>query len=443
MKFGWIAALALLPGLMGVTDMVGVQAQEAMSSASTAPKARPAALPRARPEQPKPDGIVFVCPRSHLPALRQQMQAWLGKLGIGSRLYKINEADWAAPTRQDGLGTLAFTLATPEHDTNTLDLHTRPEMGIGWARFTLVDAHGRQHVVKTVSHKEIVLAMMQHGRQTRLEAASCGVPSPSLQALQDQVGLRQTIVAWAEQLHWGWPDGGPAEWNNTYWDKGTPRPGRTLEAAMLDAFTHQTLYEIGCYTATKLAIVQGVMDYYRRIKRDVATSTLIHQRLWADGDPLVNIEPDDMWSFESDYDHEAEPAPGKLIRLKRGVAPRNFVPGDWAYILNTDPATRDKTGYEGSNAIYLGRNRFDDYYDDHNHAYTFEEKLDEVYQWRHGVFNRTRDAARIEKLSSASYVRLSWPPRLGGLVLRLRAVPYQFGFEAMPPVQLPAQTPQP
>jgi hypothetical protein len=394
--------------------------------------------------QPPTEGIVFQCPREQLPALRRQMSAYLAGLGIAPRLYaaQTSTPPDAASTL---LGTLSFTLTTPAQDTNTLNLHARPEMGITWAKVSLIDAHQRRHVVRTVSAKEIVLAMMQHGRQTRFEGAACGAPAArqSMQALKDQVGLRQTIVAWAEQLHWGWPDGGPAEWNEDYWIKGTPRPGRTLDAAMLDAFTHQAKYEIGCYTATKLALVQGVMDYYRRIKRDAASSALIHQRLWTDGDPLVNIEPDDMWSFESDYDHDAQPAPGKLIKLQRRVAPRNFIPGDWVYFVNTDPNTQSKTGYEGSNALYLGRNRFDDYYDDHAHAYTFEEKLDEVYQWRNGVFSRSRDAARIEKLSSARTLRLSLPPRQGGLVLRLRAVPYQFGYEDLPPVMKPAATPKP
>jgi hypothetical protein len=92
----------------------------------------------------------------------------------------------------------------------------------------------------------------------------------------------------------------------------------------------------------------------------------------------------------------------------------------------------------GSNALYLGRNLFDDYYDDHDHAYTFNQKLDEVYQWRHGVFSRRRDAARVEHLDARAFDRLSLTPRQGGLVMGYRAVPYVFGYEplpALPPAQ--------
>jgi hypothetical protein len=108
------------------------------------------------------------------------------------------------------------------------------------------------------------------------------------------------------------------------------------------------------------------------------------------------------------------------------VATGNFVPGDWGYILNTDPATEQKTGYEGSNTIYLGRNLFDDFYDDHHHSYTYEQKLDEVYQWRHGVFSRSRDAKKIKPLTAEEQALLGNTPDAGGLQLDVRAVPRYF-----------------
>ncbi len=160
----------------------------------------------------------------------------------------------------------------------------------------------------------------------------------------------------------------------------------------------------------------------------------MRQRLLHDGDPLVGVEPPAVWDFEKDFGPATRLQPGKLLRLVRGVPPRHFVPGDWAYLLNTDPVTYEKTGYEGSNAIYLGRGRFDDYYDDHNHSYTFDEKLDEVYQWRNGVFSRSRDAALVRPLSAEDYERLSRTPAQGGLLLDLRLEPYLFGFEGLPPL---------
>jgi hypothetical protein len=76
--------------------------------------------------------------------------------------------------------------------------------------------------------------------------------------------------------------------------------------------------------------------------------------------------------------------------------------------------------------IYLGRNRFDDFYDDHNHSYTYEQKLDEVYQWRNGVFSRLRDAKKIKPLTAEEQALLGNTPDAGGLQLDIRAVPRHF-----------------
>ena len=112
--------------------------------------------------------------------------------------------------------------------------------------------------------------------------------------------------------------------------------------------------------------------------------------------------------------------------METGVPPGHFVPGDWAYFLNTDPITYEKTGYEGSNAIYLGGNRFDDFYNDHDHSYTYEEKLDEVYQWRHEVFSRSRDADKVRPLTPKQLQDLSRSPSNGGLQLDYRVSPRLF-----------------
>ncbi len=220
----------------------------------------------------------------------------------------------------------------------------------------------------------------------------------SIEALSDHVGVRQNIVAWAEHLNWVWPNGGHAKWNAKYWTRGTPNPGVSLHAAVMDVFLHQNKYGIGCYTATKLVIVQGTLDYYSRVKHDPVRTRRVEDALLADGDPLVGIEPGSMWSFEKDFDTNEMGRKGKLLKLSASVASGNFVPGDWGYLLNTDATTEQKTGYEGSNTIYLGRNRFDDYYNDNKHSYTYEQKLDEVYQWRNGVFSRLRDAKKIKPL---------------------------------------------
>ena len=118
--------------------------------------------------------------------------------------------------------------------------------------------------------------------------------------------------------------------------------------------------------------------------------------------------------------------PGKLLNLHANVAPDNFVPGDWGYLVNTDAGSDQKIGYEGSNAIYMGGNRFDDYYNDNRHGYTHDQKLNEVYQWRNGVFNRYRDAKKAKPLAPQELIRLSSTPAAGGIQLDIRVGPRYF-----------------
>lgn len=356
--------------------------------------------------------VQFHCP-AQLAALQQGAPEYLQSLGIAAaQIVQTVDA-------QSGVLTLALT--TPPDDAHTLDFILRPEFSLSTERVRLPAGEGKTRVLRTVSKKEILLALLQHGRVTAFTDRGC-----SIEALSDHVGVRQNIVAWAERLNWGWPDGGPAKWNTRYWTRGTPNPGVSMHAAVMDAFLHQNKYVIGCYTAAKLVVIQGTLDYYNRIKRDPQRTRRVEEALLADGDPLVGVEPGSMWSFEKDFDTQQMEQKGKLLKLHSAVAVGNFVPGDWGYILNTDPASGQKTGYEGSNAIYLGRNRLSDYYNDHDHSYTYEQKLDEVYQWRNGVFSRRRDAKKIKPLSVDELTVLANTPTSGGLQLDIRAVPKYF-----------------
>ena len=330
-------------------------------------------------------------------------------------------------------GALVYTLTTPEGDTSTVDFAERETWGIAPEPVTLSVPGGAPATVKTVSRKEILLALLQHGRLTEFKGPLC-----SVDALTDQIALRQNIVAWAENLRWRWPDGGPAAWNNTYWDRGTPKPGVSLQTAILDVFANQALYAIGCYTATKLVFVHGVLDYYERVREDANLARRIEARLLSDRDPLVDVEPSRAWRFEPDYDARELSRPGKILSLVESVAPKNFIPGDWAYFLNPDPVSREKTGFEGSNAIYLGGGRFDDYYGENNHSFTYTEKLDEVFQWRNGVYNRGRDESKRSVLSEDDLERLGFPPRDGGLLQPWRIIPNTIPGLTSPTAAVPA-----
>ncbi len=351
--------------------------------------------------------VVFNCP-AELVVLQEGLSEYLQELRIPTAQV-IQTADIQS-------GVLAISLRTPLNDTNTLDLFMRPEYSLSTERVRLPATKGKMRVLDTVSRKEIMLALLQHGRMTVFKDKAC-----SVEVLSNHVGVRQNIVAWAQHLNWDWPNGGPAKWNAKYWSNGSLNPGVSLHTAVMDVFLHQNKYSMGCYTATKLVIVQGILDYYSRVKHDRIRTRRIEDILLADREPLQGIEPSSMWNIEKNFNTHEREQKGKLLELYSSVASRNFVPGDWGYILNTDPVSKQKTGYEGSNAIYLGRKLFDDYYDDNNHNYTYEQKLDEVYQWRNGVFSRRRDAKKIKHLSPEEQALLSNTPATGGIELDVRA----------------------
>ena len=192
-------------------------------------------------------GIRFTCQRRQLPELKQAMIGYLRSLGIPDDVVALDE--------RLSQGVLVYTLDTPGSGTSTLDLAARPELAISSELVTLASEPEATSSIITVSQKEILLALLQRGRLTELKGSAC-----SVEVLADHVALRQNIVAWAENLRWRWPNGGPATWNSTYWKQGTPKHGVELRDAIDDVFTHQSAYAIGCYTATKLVVVKGVLD---------------------------------------------------------------------------------------------------------------------------------------------------------------------------------------
>lgn len=393
-----------------------------LASAAVANLWRPAA-PEAHAISGNPTGLVFQCTAQQIAQIKPAVESYLKHQGVELHLVR---------TTFDGpSNTLSYSLVEPLADAITLDLADRPALHIKEELVELPTAEGGKRVVITVSKQEILYALMQTGRTTLFNGQACDV-----QALVDQVGIRQNTVAWAEFLSWQWPEGGPAQWGKKYWRRGNPVKGFPLHEAVNDAFIHQEQYAIGCYTATKLVVIQGVLDYYHRIKQDPGTLALVQAQLMQDQDPLSHIEPGSMWSFESDSSEADRARPGKLLVLTNGIAAKNFIPGDWAYFLNTDAATYQKTGYEGSNALYLGRGKFDDYYNDHHHFYTHKEKMHEVYQWRNRVFSSRRDVAKVSPLSAADFERLTRTPAQGGIEMDFRAVPLLFGFQPLPSLSL-------
>ena len=102
---------------------------------------------------------------------------------------------------------------------------------------------------------------MHQGRETVFAGNACRID-----ALKEHVQIRQMIVAWSEHLHWSFPDGSPAQWNERYWDQGNLKPGVSLDEALRDFFIQPDKCSVGCYTATKIVMIQGILDYFRRVK---------------------------------------------------------------------------------------------------------------------------------------------------------------------------------
>jgi hypothetical protein len=357
-------------------------------------------------------GLVFHCPTGQLMSLKEQLKTYASELSILDSAFTIEQTD----------RHLNLRLTHPSVY-GTLYLRWNPQYSITEERISLPSKDGLVEV-ETVSKKEILLALMHEGRETVFKDAACDI-----EALKDHVQIRQMIVAWSEHLHWSFPDGGPAQWNQRYWDKGNLKLKASLDDAMRDFFINPDKCSLGCYTATKVVIIQGILDYFRRVKKDDAMADAIIKRLKSDDDVLVGIEPGAMWSFQKPISPEEQKRLGKLLKIQTRVAPMNFIPGDWVYFVNTDKESSEKDGYEGSNSIYMGRASFDDFYNDNEHHYLYNEKIQNIYNWRNGVFSRSRHFQRMQTLSAEQLHQFGLSPEDGGFLLKNRAIPYFFGFE--------------
>lgn len=363
-------------------------------------------------------GIVFNC---SLPAEKiQEIVKYFDSIEIEQKHYQILELK----------NSIVIKLKTPETDTNTLNLAKRPEYNIRDEVVSLGhEVRKKKNVEKfvvTVSKKEIALALMQHGRTTSFSDENC-----QLNALVEHIGVRQNIVAWTEQVAYEWPNGDEDIWNKKYWKDGKPVTKDPFHVPVNDLVKYSPKYKIYCYTATRAVIAQGVLDYYKRVKPNPALLAALENLLRIDGRPLSGLEKPEMWNFTRSYDVREKNKQGKILAANLSVPKDNFIPGDWIYIKNTDPVTHEETGYEGSNSIYLGRNFLNDYYNDHNHRYTFEEKLDEVYQWRNKVYSYSRDQGLIKPLSINDMQKLFLTPAAGGLVINHRTFPEMYSLQSV------------
>jgi hypothetical protein len=358
------------------------------------------------------DGVQFNCSKDEIANLKADMPKYIANLGIDPKLIIVKES-------LDGT-KLGFVLNTAEKDTNTINFSSRKEFGIKDDVVELPTKSGKSRKVHTVSKKEITLSLFQHGRLSEFKDEGCNI-----QAFKDHIGIRQNTAAWTEQLSWGFPNGKGSAWNKKYWDD-SPMPKRgPLHKAINDLFMNPDRYSMGCYSASKSVMSQGLLDYYARVRPDSEKLAKIEKAMLADKAPLSDVEPGTAWDFIKSMTEEDLKVPGKILTVKKGVAKDNFIAGDWAYIKNTDDKSSEKAGYEGSNAVYLGRGNFDDYYGEMKYShYTFDEKINEVYQWRNGVFTASESSQKKKKpLTPEQFQQILEGPDDGGILSKNRIGP--------------------
>lgn len=377
------------------------------------------------------EGIRFECPRDKIRQLDSEMQFYLTQeLGLSRKLYTVTP---------NGDGTeLSFVLATPKTDTNSLNLSKRPEFDLTPEIANYRRYDGKVILKEIVSKAEIAAALMQHGDQYVLSGERC-----SVDALKEHIAVRQNIAKWGTIALQRWYF--PEEWiegkdgkteliskyavmNPKTWEESSSKvaPGVSVYEAVADAFVGSFPYEVGCLTAAKLIFVMGILDYYKNVAKDHAHFSALEER--ANRAPLSEI--DSIHEKERPYSLIAR---GKYLIRRFDIPADRWIPGDWGYLRNTDDASSDRPGYEGSNVSYLGQTYFNNYFGDRPNAKhgshlfypasgsTFlEDHLLEVFHWRFGIMENWKNDPRRKFLTEEEVANLLKDPRAGGLTRDVR-----------------------
>ena len=347
----------------------------------------------------KKSGIQFECSAENNAKLLKEF----------NRLFE--EYGWTAPdlvtTHLSNDGTqLTLTLNTALSDTSTIDLSQRKEFKIKPDLDLFVDRTGTSQKYEVASQKEIIASLLQHGRLSEFKDSFC-----TFEKFIEHVRIRQNIVKWGVRAVWRFPEDGVTKINPKHWnDDWTIKHGTKSSDAIADAFTGDYNYEIGCTKACQKIMAQGILDFFKNVKKDKKMSEYL--------DKITAPSPLDTMEMKVD-------GPSKKFMTKEGtlvdrhfdVPFNNWIPGDWGWIKNTDDESAEDFGFEGCNIVYIGRGKFVVYYESDPDR-TLDEALVRVYQWR-------RDSK--EQPATPSLVDLiRKDPREGGLLRDVRDFPKNF-----------------
>lgn len=159
--------------------------------------------------------------------------------------------------------------------------------------------------------------------------------------VQKHMAARFNIVDFASKKKYSFGAGAAFKMNPAFWIVDAtgfkPQPGKTRMEAIQDLNVHPKDYAIACLAATQLTMESGAS-------------------------PLTN----DL-----------------------SVAPDDWIPGDWGYILNTKFPPGGTVGLEGENIIYTGKDKFWGHFGPGIEYKLLTEWFDEVKAWHGGALTRT------------------------------------------------------
>jgi hypothetical protein len=323
----------------------------------------------------------------------------------------FEEYDWIAvglvTTHLSKEGTqLNLRLHTTPTDTSTIDLFSRPEFKIQPDQDKFADRLGKQQNYEVASEKEIIASMLQNGRLFEFNKSYC-----QFEKFMEHVQMRKNIIRWGVRAMWKFPEEGPTKINPKFWNSDwTLKTGVKSSEAIADAFVGDFNYEIGCTKACQKIMAQGILDYFKHVKKDQEMSDHL-DRITAPK-PLDTIEMKVNGSSRKEMVQE-----GALVDRHFAVPSDNWVPGDWGWIKNTDEKSAEENGYEGCNIVYIGRGKFVVYYESDPDR-TLDEALVRVYQWRENSKENPIDSDLVRQVRK--------DPRDGGLLRDVRDFPKNF-----------------
>lgn len=340
-------------------------------------------------------GLVFSC--SNANQVVNEVDLFLEEQKVPSELFS---------KRQLSKNKYQYIL---KNNISTIEINKKWNLGLEKVSLPTLDGFREQEVI---TKKEIILALMHSGKLNKFSNEFCNVTT-----FKDAVGIRQNTVAWGMDLDFSWLNGEEFEWRDEFW-KGENsqelKDENLLVESIYDVFYRQRKYSIGCLAAARLLMLQGVLDYYKRVSPNEEMLSYIINKVKSGGFKLYEIDPD------------KNKDKGKLLVIEEKISSKNMIPGDWMYFKNPDKKSRDKFGYEGSNVIYLGNNKFVDFYNSNNHSYSIEEKFHSVYQWRNGVFDKEEDGHLAKPIPLKDSKKFYLTTNKGGLTQDYRISNYLY-----------------